>query len=53
LKTKFPPNEYTDLDDKFNDFVDGLEIPRLTKDEQLSLECETTLEELESVLKTF
>jgi len=53
LKTKFPPNEYTDLNDKFNDFLDGLEIPRLTEDEQLSLECETTLEELESVLKTF
>ena len=53
MKTKFPPNEYTDLDDKFNDFVDGLEIPRLTGDEQLSLECETTLEELESVLKAF
>ena len=53
MKTKFPPNEYTDLDCKFNDFGDGLETPRLTEDEQLSLECETTLEELESVLKTF
>ena len=43
----------SNFDNKFEDFIEGLDIPQLSEEEQEPLETELTLEELKAALASF
>ena len=43
----------SNYDNKFEDFIEGLDIPQLSEEEQEPLETELTLEELKAALASF
>ena len=52
LASKIPPGDHENLNESFNFFVEGLENPKLTEDEQQKLENDLSKEELLSALKS-
>ena len=53
LTSKVPPEDHKNLNESFNSFVEGLENPKLSDDEQQELEDDLSKEELLSALKGF
>ena len=45
--------QVSNYDNKFEDFIEGLDIPQLSEEEQEPLETELTLEELKTALASF
>ena len=45
--------QVSNCNNKFEDFIEGLDIPQLSKEEQEPLETELTLEELKAALASF
>jgi len=50
LTPKVPPEDHENLNESFNSFVEDLENPKLTEDEQQALENDLSKEELLNVL---
>ena len=46
-------NQQIDFNEDFNEFVDNLEIPKLSFEESNLFEGELTLEEIQTVIKSF
>ena len=53
LTSKVPPEDHEILNESFNSFVEDLEDPKLSEDEQQELENDLTKEELLNALKGF
>ena len=53
LTPKVPPEDHENLNESFNSFVEDLENPKLTEDEQQALENDLSKEELLNVLQGF
>ena len=53
LTSKVPPEDHGSLNESFNSFVEDLENPKLTEDEQQELEDDLSKEELLNALKGF
>ena len=53
LTSKVPPEDHESLNESFNSFVEDLENPKLTDDEQQELEDDRSKEELLNALKGF
>ena len=53
LTSKVPPEDHENLNKSLNSFVEGLENPKLSEDEQQELENDLSKEELLNALKGF
>ena len=53
LTSKVPPDDHENLNKSFNSFVEGLENPKLSEDDQQELENDLSKEELLNALKGF
>ena len=53
LTSKVPPEDHENFNESFNSFVEDLENPKLTEDEQQELENDLSKEELLNALKGF